>query len=252
MMRDIVKSNRNSNSYSCMFYDLQNGSAVLNRLINFTTASILLLFFFPFMLLISLIILLFEGYPVFYKGKRMGKNGRLFTMYKFRTLYKGAEQKIGGKLMKDSEGYITLIGHFLRCLKLDELPQLFNILKGDMNLVGPRPVRPLMAQDYEKQCKNYLKRFTVKPGLTGLAQLRGGYFCQPKRKTRYDLFYIRKKNLFLDMKLLGLTTIKMLCSPNCLKMGGRPITALKSREDKRDKTIRGEKRIRPAASEVSG
>ncbi|MBN1900850.1 sugar transferase [Candidatus Sumerlaeota bacterium] len=202
----------------------------MERLINFITASILLLLFSPFMLLISLILLLFDGCPILYRGKRVGKNGRLFTMYKFRTLYEGSETRIGGKLMKDSEGYITPIGHFLRCLKLDELPQLLNIIKGDMNFVGPRPVRPLMAVEYESKCKDYNQRFMVKPGLTGLAQLRGGYYCPAKRKTRYDLFYIKKRSFILDAKLLALTAIKMICSPNCLKMGDRPITAMKSSE----------------------
>jgi lipopolysaccharide/colanic/teichoic acid biosynthesis glycosyltransferase len=250
-MKGIVNSNINSNSFSCIFCNIRENSTQLDRLINFTTAFILLLIFAPFMLIISLIILLFDGRPIYYKGSRVGKNGRLFTMYKFRTLYEGVEQNIGGSLMKDSEGFITPIGHFLRCLKLDELPQLFNIIKGDMNFIGPRPVRPLMAIEYEKLCKRYSGRFTVKPGLTGLAQLRGGYYCPPKRKTRYDLFYIRKRNLFLDMKLLALTAIKMICSPNCLKMGGRPITVLKSPGEKRE-TIRGEKQIRPATGEVSG
>ena len=95
MMRDIVKSNMNAKRYSCMHCNFQDSSALLDRLINFTTAFILLLLFSPFMFLISMVILLFDGFPIFYKGKRLGKNGNLFTMYKFRTLFVGAEEKIG-------------------------------------------------------------------------------------------------------------------------------------------------------------
>lgn len=198
----------------------------LMRALNMFLALLLLILFSPVMLLIFIMIYFLEGKPVFYRGKRIGRNGVIFNMYKFRTLYKGAENKIGSRLMKDNEGFITPLGHFLRRFKLDELPQLYNIVKGDMNFIGPRPVRPLMAEEYRRFVPQYEKRFRIKPGLTGLAQLRGGYYCNPRHKTHYDLFYIRKRNFIFDIKLFLLTAVRFIVSPHCLKRGynanGRP------------------------------
>lgn len=198
----------------------------LTRTYNFLLALSCLVLFSPIILLIYLLILIFDGRPVFYYGSRIGKDGRVFLMYKFRTMRVGSEKKIGGRLMHDSEGFITPLGHFLRRLKLDELPQLFNILVGDMNFVGPRPVRPSMAEEYSKFVSGYEERFAVNPGLTGLAQLRGGYYCAPERKTRYDTFYIRKRSFVLDLKLTFLTGYRLITSPNCLKSGDRPVGKL--------------------------
>jgi len=198
----------------------------LGDVLNAGLALVVLVAFLPVMGVIALAILWADGGPVLYRGIRLGLDGRPFTMYKFRTLHDGAERLIGGRLMQEGEGWITPVGRVLRRLKLDELPQLYNILRRDMNFVGPRPVRPLMAEDYIGQVRDYRKRFVVRPGLTGLAQLRGGYYCDPKRKTRYDLFYIRKGSLILDTKLLGLTALRMVISPDCLKRGDRPTAHL--------------------------
>jgi len=202
----------------------------ISRFMNFTLALLVLFLLSPVMIAMYFLVLILDGRPVFYYGQRLGKDGRIFVMYKFRTLVVGAEKVIGGRLMDDQEGYITSLGHFLRLFKLDEIPQLFNILKGDMNFVGPRPVRAAMANEYEQIVPDYHKRFLVRPGLTGLAQLRGGYYCPPRRKTRYDLFYIKKQGFVLDMKLLLLTGLRLIISPNCLKRGyslsGRPIGTL--------------------------
>ena len=197
------------------------------RIYNFIFALGLVLLCSPLMYVIYMLILFLDGRPIFYYGARLGKNRKTFEMYKFRTLRIGSEKAIGGRLMLDDDGYITPLGHFLRRLKLDELPQLFNILRGDMNFVGPRPVRPSMAAEYSKIIGNYEKRFFVKPGLTGLAQLRGGYYCAPEKKTRYDLFYIRKRGILLDLKLLFLTAYRAVMCPNCLKSGDRPVGAIK-------------------------
>lgn len=201
--------------------------ARLTRMYNFMLSLGLIFLCSPLMLIIYMLILLLEGRPIFYYGARLGKNGKVFEMYKFRTLRVGSEKAIGGRLMMDGEGYITPLGHFLRCLKLDELPQLFNILRGDMNFVGPRPVRPAMAKEYTPIIANYENRFSVKPGLTGLAQIRGGYYCAPKRKTRYDLFYIRKRGIVLDLRILFLTAYRAVMCPGCLKSGDRPVGMLK-------------------------
>lgn len=210
----------------------------VERIIGFTAASLLLLIFAPLFFFISIMILLLDGYPVFYSGKRIGKDGKEFRMLKFRTLVIGAEENIGGRLLNDGENLVTPIGRILRRLKLDELAQLINILKGDMGFVGPRPVRPLIAEKYSMQVPNYYMRFESKPGLTGLAQLRGGYYCNPKRKTRYDIFYIKKRTLLLDIKLISLTALRMIFSPGCLKSGDRPIGAAKSFESAGEENYR--------------
>ena len=221
---------KESSCSTISFYDC------LGRVLNFCLAITLLVVFSPLMILISLAILILDGRPILYRGKRLGKNGYVFTMYKFRTLVKGAENRIGGRLMMDNEGLITTLGHFLRAMKLDEAPQLFNILRGDMNFVGPRPVRPAMAETYRKKVPGYDRRFGIKPGLTGLAQLRGGYYCPPRIKTRYDVFYINKRNFLLDMKLFLLTGLRVIFSPRCLKRGynanGRPVGGSHHTEEK--------------------
>ncbi|MGH7859716.1 MAG: sugar transferase, partial [Candidatus Binatia bacterium] len=122
------------------------------------------------------------------------------------------EQKIGGRLLQaaDHESLATPLGPFLKKTKLDELPQLLNVLKGEMRLVGPRPVRPVFLAPLEREIPNYGARFLVPPGITGIAQLRGGYYTSPRNKLRYDLTYIQHRSLLLDLKVLLFTVIKVL------------------------------------------
>ena len=140
-------------------------------LVNLFFAVILLLVAFPFFVLIPIIIKLQDGGPVFYRGTRLGRNKKPFQMYKFRTLVPDAESTVGARLHSPKMGLETPIGRFLRETRLDELPQMINVIKGDMDLVGPRPERPLI---YETLCKNipgYDTRFRVKPGVIGYSQL---------------------------------------------------------------------------------
>jgi lipopolysaccharide/colanic/teichoic acid biosynthesis glycosyltransferase len=147
--------------------------------------------------------------PIFYRGARVGKDGRIFSIYKFRTLQDGAEKKIGARLLneKDQDLY-TPIGRFLKRSKLDELPQLLNILKGDMNFVGPRPIRPIFLRQLLEEIPGYGERFCVKPGMTGLAQTQGSYFTHPRDKLRYERLYIRHRSLALDAKIISHTLLK--------------------------------------------
>lgn len=166
----------------------------------------------PLMLLIAVLIKLTDRGPVFYRGERIGRGKRIFKIYKFRTLVQGAEQKIGDRLLRSEDQglYYTKIGRFLKRSKLDELPQLFNVIRGEMRLVGPRPSRPVFLEQSEQEISNYALRFVVPPGITGIAQLRGGYYTSPRNKLRYDLIYIRNRSLFLDLKLILLTFVKVL------------------------------------------
>ncbi|HIE27316.1 TPA: tetratricopeptide repeat protein [Candidatus Poribacteria bacterium] len=175
----------------------------IRRVFHIIFCSMVLLITLPLGIIASIAVKLSSPGPVFYKGERVGKDGKIFMMYKFRTMYVGTEKKVGGRIIqKGGEGYITKVGKILRMFKVDELPQLLNILKGDMSLVGPRPIRPALLEEYLKDYPDYTKRFAVKPGITGLAQIRGGYFIHPRNKLRYDILYIKNQSFLLDLKLI--------------------------------------------------
>ncbi len=164
----------------------------------------------PLALVIAIATKITSPGPVTYRGQRVGRGGKIFTIIKFRTLELNAEQKIGARLLEHSDGLYTRIGRYLKRAKLDEIPQLWNVVRGDMNLVGPRPVRPIFLEAFCREIPGYLRRFSVNPGMTGLAQVRGGYFTHPRDKLRYDLIYIDNRSWWLDVRLVTLTFIKVL------------------------------------------
>ena len=171
-----------------------------------------LILFSPLLALISLLIKVTSRGPLFYKGERVGHGEQIFRIYKFRTLIEGAEDKIGARLLNDEDRnlYYTKMGRFLKRSKLDELPQLLNVIRGEMRLTGPRPIRPIFLNTLKQEIPNYAFRFFVPPGITGIAQLRGGYYTSPRNKLRYDLIYIKRRSLLLDLKLVLLTFVKIL------------------------------------------
>ena len=164
----------------------------------------------PVLVLVAIAIKLTSPGPLFYGGVRTGVNQRLYTMYKFRTLREGSERQIGGRLLSPQDDFYTPIGKFLKRSKLDEIPQLWNVLRGEMNFVGPRPLRPIFLERYLNEIPKYAERFRVRPGMTGLAQVRGGYFTSPQNKLRYDRLYIEHRSLGLDAQLVALTALKVL------------------------------------------
>jgi lipopolysaccharide/colanic/teichoic acid biosynthesis glycosyltransferase len=188
------------------------GNDTLVWLIQAGVSAVGLVLLSPLLLLIALAIKLTDGGPVFYSGARVGGGKRTFKIYKFRTLAEGAEKRIGGRLLseEDRDLYCTRVGRFLRRMKLDELPQLLNVIRGEMRLVGPRPLRPIFLEQFEREIPNYASRFLVPPGLTGIAQLRGGYFIAPRHRLRYDLIYIKNRSLFFDCQIILLTFVKIL------------------------------------------
>jgi lipopolysaccharide/colanic/teichoic acid biosynthesis glycosyltransferase len=173
-------------------------------------AAVGLILLSPIVVLVALAIKCTSPGPILYRGQRVGRGGKSFTIYKFRTLEIGAEQKIGARLLEHSDGLYTRVGRFLKRAKLDEIPQLLNVVRGSMNLVGPRPVRPVFLETFCREIPGYMRRFTVNPGMTGLAQVRGGYFTHPRDKLRYDRIYIRNRSWWLDVRLVTLTFIKVL------------------------------------------
>ena len=173
-----------------------------------TGSIFLLIFLTPLIILISLLIKISSPGPVFYRQKRVGKDGKVFTLYKFRTMVIDAEKEVGPVLAKRNDPRVTKIGRILRTTRIDELPQFLNVLKGDMSLVGPRPERPHFVKQHKAL---HELRLVVKPGLTGLAQIRSFYDLKPKHKIKYDYLYIQKRSLLLNMYIL-LQTIPTIFS----------------------------------------
>jgi lipopolysaccharide/colanic/teichoic acid biosynthesis glycosyltransferase len=180
----------------------------LIRILDIVVSIGFLLILWPVILLISILIKLTSPGSVLYKQQRVGKDGKTFTLYKFRTMVKDAEKIVGPVLAKQNDPRVTKMGRILRTIRFDELPQLFNILSGQMSLVGPRPERPHFVK-LHKALQGL--RLAVKPGLTGLAQIRNYYDLRPKHKLKYDFLYIQRRTFLLNIYIL-LQTIPVIFS----------------------------------------
>ncbi|MFW6414461.1 MAG: sugar transferase, partial [Verrucomicrobiota bacterium] len=182
----------------------------LNDIYNFLLALLLLVLSMPFILVIILTLWLREGRPIFYKGTRLGRDKEPFTMYKFRTLIKDAETHLQGELLGSRTELITPTGKFLRDTRLDELPQLWNVIRRDMDVIGPRPVRP---EVYDKICRNipyYDRRFKVRPGIIGLSQVFTPHSTPKEIRSMIDNTLVRKQEKFLwNFSILLITTVLM-------------------------------------------
>jgi exopolysaccharide biosynthesis polyprenyl glycosylphosphotransferase len=163
----------------------------------------------PLFLVIALVIKLDDKGPVFYNQERLTEGNKVFKLYKFRTMKVDAEKYTGPMLALKDDPRITRVGKILRSTRLDELPQLINVLKGDMSIVGPRPERPHFAEQFNEEIEEFKYRVFVKAGITGLAQVLGRYTTSPKNKAKIDLLYIKNYSLLLDIKIL-LSTIKVI------------------------------------------
>lgn len=181
----------------------------------------------PFMIIVSIMIRCYDHGPVFYKQERLTVDGKPFMIYKFRTMIVESETSSGARLCRKDDDRITPIGKFLRRTHLDELPQIFNILKGEMSLVGPRPERPSIAAEYQKTLPEFDYRLKVKAGLTGYAQIYGKYNTTPYDKLKLDLFYIRNFSIWLDLKLLLLTFKILFQKENTEGVDSSQVTAIK-------------------------
>jgi lipopolysaccharide/colanic/teichoic acid biosynthesis glycosyltransferase len=158
------------------------------------------------MLLVGALIRLTSAGGAIYRQERVGRGGRVFIVYKFRTMVDGAESGTGPVLAAgDGDSRLTPLGRFLRNHRIDELPQLINVLKGDMSLVGPRPERPVFVERFCREIPGYALRHRVRPGITGLAQVCGDYHTHPRDKLRFDLIYIGQRSLWLDLVILWRT-----------------------------------------------
>ena len=153
------------------------------------------------MVIIAILIKLDSPGPAIFRQERLGKDGKPFTIYKFRTMYLDAEAD-GPQWAKRNDCRCTPLGRFLRHTRLDELPQLWNILMGDMSIVGPRPERACFYDEFETYIHGFSYRLLVKPGLTGLAQVNGGYDLKPEEKIVYDIQYIENQSFLMDLKCI--------------------------------------------------
>lgn len=169
----------------------------------------------PLMLFIACLIKLTSPGKAIYRQTRLTAKNRQFNVLKFRTMHEGSEDNTGPILSEDNDSRITRVGRVLRNSRLDELPQLFNVLKGDMSFVGPRPERPFFVEQFSKEIPEYSHRYLVKAGITGYAQIHGKYDTSPVDKLKYDLLYIKDYNLMLDIKLI-FQTLKVLTGKNNL------------------------------------
>jgi len=191
-----------------LFKNLKEGEKRIydkfKRVFDLIMAFTILLFTLPFWSLIALAIKIEDGGPIFYIQKRVGKNKKIFELIKFRSMIKDAEKE-GPKWAEIEDQRVTKVGKFLRRFHLDEIPQMINVLKGDISLVGPRPERPEFVEKLEKEIPYYNLRHIIKPGFTGWAQIKFRYARSIEdslEKFQYDLYYIKNRSLFLDLKIL--------------------------------------------------
>jgi exopolysaccharide biosynthesis polyprenyl glycosylphosphotransferase len=191
--------------------DVPDGpGSVPKRAFDVACAAVLLVLTAPVMGLVALAVRFSSRGPVIFHQTRVGRHGRPFTILKFRTMHEEAEEATGPVLAKLNDPRVTLLGRLLRATRLDELPQLWNVLRGDMSFVGPRPERPEFVHDYQRDIQGYTERFKVRPGLTGYAQVNGEYHTSASTKLKYDLAYIHNRSLWLDLRILSETMKVML------------------------------------------
>jgi len=196
------------------------------RTIDVTLSGVALVVLSPVIGLTALAVLVGGGRPVLYRGQRVGRAGRVFTMYKFRTLRPDAEQRLGPylgpELTQLTAGEVSRLGRVLRATKLDELPQLWNVLRGDMSIVGPRPIRPTFFAELCQEIPQYWQRLVVPPGLTGLAQLRLTREMTWAEKLAHDMEYIADRSVGLYVRAILATVVKI--AADALRSMSRTLT----------------------------
>lgn len=212
----LVRGGKNVNLFDTPLLSIRRSGIsltqrIVKRAMDIIFSSIALIFASPVMLIVALAIKIEDGGPVFYKQKRLTLNEREFEILKFRSMIPDAEKYTGVVLATEHDPRITKVGRFVRATRLDEIPQIINILKGDMSIVGPRPERRTFVDEFCKDMPEFAYRMKVKGGLTGFAQVYGKYNTSPYDKLRLDLMYIEEYSLLLDIKLIILT-VKIMFS----------------------------------------
>ena len=192
-------------------YSIVNDSIlfkIYSRILDIILSIIGLIISIPIIIVFGLLIKKEDDGPIFYKQDRLGKDGKIIFIYKLRSMKINSE-KNDSLWTENNDPRVTNIGKFIRKSRIDEIPQFFNILKGDMSMIGPRPERPNLTMEFNERIPGFINRLVIKPGLTGYAQVNGGYDISVEDKIKKDLYYIKNRNLFLDISIL-LKTIKVV------------------------------------------
>lgn len=185
---------------------------ILKNILDFFLSIIIFIVLSPILILLSFVVLYSMGWPILFKQERIGKNNLPFIMYKFRTMREPKEGE--NRLLSDADR-VTKVGAFLRKTSLDELPEIINVIKGEMSLVGPRPLLDLHLELFDE---NQKRRHDVKPGMTGLAQVMGRQTLTFKQRTDLDIEYVKRVSFWLDLKII-FKTILVVCGANGVKTG---------------------------------
>ncbi len=184
------------------------------RILDIVLATLFGLVALPFALIIAVLQLATSGRPILYRGERVGRRGHFFEMLKFRTMRPGAEgrigQYLGEELVQRTDAELTRFGRWLKASQLDEIPQLWNVLRGDMSFVGPRPIRPRFFAELAHDLPAYWQRLVVRPGLTGFAQVRRGYETSMAEKLAHDLEWIADRSVRLYLRTVLVTGVRVL------------------------------------------
>lgn len=193
-------------------FDQSPVRGVMKRVFDLLVSTVILALALPVIILTAICIVLEDGGPILYRQERVGKNGRTFNILKFRSMRINAEQGGAPQWAQKRDPRITRVGNFIRKMRIDELPQLANVFKGEMSFVGPRPERPYFVEQLNAQLRYYQVRHSIKPGITGWAQVRYGYGASVEdaiQKLQYDLYYVKNNSLFLDILVL-IDTLKVV------------------------------------------
>ena len=193
-------------------YGIVKGGVIFDiyqRILNIILSLIGLAIGIPLVIIFGIRIKIEDNGPITYKQERLGKGGKRFYIYKLRSMRTDAE-KFGAQWAEKDDPRITKVGRFIRKTRIDEIPQLFNILKGDMSLIGPRPERPQFTEQFNREIPGFINRLAVKPGLTGWAQVNGGYDMTPAEKLVEDIYYIKNRSVVLDFKIIFKTVAVVL------------------------------------------
>ena len=193
----------------------------------------------PIMAIVALCIKLDDGGRVFYKQKRLTEGGREFFVYKFRSMREDAEKDGVARLAGENDDRITRVGHVIRAIRFDEIPQLINILKGDMSIVGPRPERPEIAKDYEKEIPEFAYRLKAKAGLTGYAQVYGKYNTTAYDKLKLDLMYVQNYSLRLDFEIMFKTVQILFMKESTEGVEDGQVTAMTEKASGKESNVQG-------------
>lgn len=178
------------------------------RIMDIFLALIGLIIGIPLMIIFGIAIIIETPGRAIYTQERLGKRGKVFKIYKLRSMVSNAEEN-GAQWALKNDSRVTKVGSFIRKTRIDEIPQLFNVLKGDMSIIGPRPERPVFTEKFNKEIPGFINRLQVKPGITGWAQVNGGYEITPKEKWELDMYYIENRSIKLDL-LIIFKTIKVV------------------------------------------